>query len=104
MIETRFMDRDPLSGSTLLYHFDHADRTFTYEDIEDVEPIIERNKMEHNDRTDANWKGDWHQVARLPLSIWFKLKKAGILDDKPAMKRWLNDPDNSGFRVRPGHV
>lgn len=104
MRETRFMDRDPLTGAVTLYHYDHADDTFAYETIEDVQPLLDANRREHNDTTDHGWKGDIHRVASLPLSIWFKLKKEGILDDQRAFKRWLNDPENAAFRVRPGRV
>lgn len=103
-VETRFFDRDPLTGSTTLYHFDHADQTFSYEEILDVEPVIDANRRMHNDATDKSWKGEMHLVASIPMPIWFKLKKEGILDDKKAFQRWLNDSDNAAFRSRPGRV
>jgi hypothetical protein len=43
-------------------------------------------------------------VASIPESIYFKLKAEGKLDDPVYMKKWLNDPDNRFFRVRPGQV
>jgi hypothetical protein len=104
MIETRFFDRDPLTGTTTLYHYDHADDTFHFEDIRDDQALIDANRRQHNDKTDANWKGDMHKVASLPLAVWFKLKKEGIIGDKIAFRRWLNDPDNAAYRTRPGRV
>lgn len=103
-MHTRLFDTDPLTGSTTLYHYDPADKSFSFETVEDVEPLIDHNRRQHNDATDAHWKGDMHKVASLPLSIWFKLKKEGILDDKKAFRRWLNDSANSAFRVRSGRV
>lgn len=104
MIETRFFDRDPLSGSTTLYHYDHGTDQFSFEERLDTEPLLDQNRREHNDATDAHWKGDLHKVASLPLMIWFKLKKEGILDDQKRFRKWLNDPDNAKFRTRGGHV
>jgi hypothetical protein len=52
----------------------------------------------------ANWKGEWHHVASIPESIYFQLKADGKIDDPVYMKKWLNDPDNRFFRVRPGQV
>jgi hypothetical protein len=104
MIETRFFDSDPLTGTKTLYHFDHADQTFSFEEIHDAQPILDANRRLHNDATDKSWKGELHLVASLPLPVWFKLKKEGILDDKKAFKRWLNDPANAYFRTRPGRV
>ena len=52
----------------------------------------------------ADWKGDMHKVASIPMSIFYDLKRKGILDDPVAMKKWLNDPDNRVFRTRPGQV
>lgn len=104
MIETRFFDRDPISGSTTLYHFDHAEQTFSFEEIIDKQPMLEANREQHNAFTDANWKGDLHHVARLDLMTWFKLKKNGILNDQKAFRRWLNDRDNLEYRTRPGDV
>jgi hypothetical protein len=104
MIETRFFDKDPITGSTTLYHYDYADDTFSFETITDHEPLIEANKRLHNDATDKNWKGDMHLVASLPLDVWFRLKKQGILKDQKALKRFLNDPDNRAYRTRPGRL
>ena len=104
MIETRFFDRNPLTGATTLYHYDHADDIAHFETVEDHQPVTDANTRFHIDNTDANWRGDMHLVASLPLTVWFDLKKRGILDDDKALRRWLNDPDNMLFRTRPGRV
>lgn len=104
MIESRFFDRNPLTGATTLYHYDHADDTFTMQTLDDVQQITDQNSRINNSRTDANWRGEMHLVASLPLTIYFDLKKQGIIDDDAAFRRWLNDRDNSMFRTRPGRV
>jgi hypothetical protein len=43
-------------------------------------------------------------VARLPLHVYFELKRKGIADDKEAFAKWLDDPANSAWRTRPGRV
>lgn len=103
-MDTRLIDTDPLTGTRTLYHYDPATEQFHYEDVQDVSALVEDNRRVHNDATDKNWKGDMHMVARLPMQIWFKLKKEGKLNDPKAMRRWLNDPDNAAFRTRPGRI
>jgi len=43
-------------------------------------------------------------VASIPLSIYYDLKRQGIVDDPVRLKRWLNDSDNKYFRTRGGVV
>jgi hypothetical protein len=52
----------------------------------------------------AAWKGEWHLVASIPESLYYKMKAEGKIDDQEYMKRWLNDSDNQFFRTRPGKV
>lgn len=104
MIETRFFDRNPLTGATSLYHYDDVEKRSYIETTEDHQQQVDHNRRLDNDNTDANWRGDMHLVASLPLSVWFELKKNGTLDDDKRLKKWLNDSSNSAFRVRPGRV
>jgi hypothetical protein len=52
----------------------------------------------------ANWTGEWHLVASIPESLYYKMKAEGKIDDQEYMKRWLNNSDNQFFRTRPGKV
>jgi len=52
----------------------------------------------------AGWKGEFHRVASIPMSIYSQLKAESKLEDQEYMKCWLNDPENRFFRVRPGQV
>lgn len=101
---SRLIDTSPLTGVSTIYHYDPATGQHHYEDRQEVAPLLDMNRRRHNDATDKSWKGDMHHVASLPLIIWFKLKKAGILNDPKAFRKWLNDPDNAQFRTRPGRV
>lgn len=72
-----------------------------------VEDIVKDAKglyaMRHrNDR----W-GDREHVAWLPLFAVEKvLREEGrnLLTDKERLRYWLNNPDNSVFRTRPGRI
>lgn len=102
-IETRLFDIDPATGTRRLFHYDHADDRFHIETQQDVTDLVEQNKwLANNERQD--FKGDMHRVASIPLSIYYDLKKRGILDDQKRMRQWLNDSENRFFRVKGGVV
>jgi hypothetical protein len=52
----------------------------------------------------AGWKGEFHRVASIPMSLYVQLRAEGKLDDQEYMKRWLNSSENQFFRTRPGKV
>ena len=71
----------------------------------DVGDITAANRALHAQTDErAGWKGDMHRVASIPLVIYFDLLQKGIAQDKGAMRRWLNDPENAHFRTRPGRI
>lgn len=100
---SRLIDTNPLTGVSTIHHYDPVTERHHYEDRLDVEPLLEMNQYRRNDAGD-DWKGDMHHVASLPLVIWFKLKKEGILADPKAFRRWLNDPANIEYRTKRGRV
>lgn len=101
----RLIDRDLETGIETNFHWDDAEGTFTISSKQDVTGIVDTNKSSFSGIDErANWKGEWHHVASIPLTVYYELKRQGILDDQAAMKRWLNDRDNRYFRVRPGKV
>lgn len=107
----RFFDYDPFTGVTQIFHESDDGETFTIEDRQDIEPLVELNKAQFNSFTSArdSW-GDGAElthrshVARIPAVIHAELIRKGITRDPVAMRRWLNDPDNAVFRTRPGNV
>jgi len=106
MSDKRKIAYDPVTGmeTNFIWNGDE-EGTFTIQEKQDVSGIVEANKSAYaNVDNKANWKGDWHHVASIPLTVYYDLKQQGILDDKLALKRWLNDPDNKYFRVRPGRI
>jgi len=93
---------DPFTGTAQYVEYDENDDTFRFTQEIEAEPITEWNKKLYNEAP-TSW-GDGASVARIPLALWFTLKQAGILDDKKALRRWINDPENRHFRLRPGDV
>ena len=104
-METRIFDRNESLGITRLWHYDPDTDEATIETKQDVSAVIEENKDDFNAVDNrANWTGEWHRVASIPLNIFYELQLSGKLSDQAYMKRWLNDPDNRFFRTRPGKV
>ncbi|WP_176052593.1 hypothetical protein [Paraburkholderia caribensis] len=101
----KVFDYAPEFGITRYWHYDESNDKATIEEVQDHSTIVEVNKNRFNQMDErANWKGDMHHVATIPLVILQDLKMKGILDDKVAFKKWLNDPENRFFRTRPGKV
>lgn len=101
----RLLDKDPLTGTKSVFHYDHEDDSFVIETVTDVEDVVEINKAAYNERAGTRFgEGLAHHVAQIPATIWWDLKRRGIADDPKALKAWLNDRDNRAFRTRPGRL
>jgi len=98
----RVLAFDPATGCMQYVDYDENTDTFRVVDEIEAQPLIDLNKKFFNEAPDR-W-GDGQTVGRVPLVLWNKLKREGIIDDEQALRRWLNDPDNRGFRTRPGRV
>lgn len=104
-MDRKLFSHDPFTGVSKWFHWDDSNDTFLIEtemQAPVLEDVVEANKQAYNDAPER-W-GNGQLVARIPVHIYWKLKREGIADDDTAMKRWLNDPDNRFFRVRPGSV
>jgi len=93
---------DPFTGTAQYVEYDDNDDTFRFIQEIEAEPITEFNKLCYNDAP-QQW-GDGAAVARIPIALWFTLKQHCIIDHKKALQRWINDPQNRFFRLRPGNV
>jgi len=102
----RILDYDPLTKTTQWYHYDESTKQHGLQTEQDVTHIIEGTKSVFNQVDEcANWKGDTHHIASIPLSIYHRLAKiSNNFKDQKVIKKWLNDPDNRVFRTRPGRV
>lgn len=101
----KLLDYDPVTKTRKVFHASTDGEQFHVETLQDVTDLADQNKalLAMTDER-ANWKGDMHRVASIPMAVYMDLQKRGIVDDTRAFKRWLNDPDNRVFRTRPGTV
>lgn len=88
---------------------EHADGECAIETVQDITETVETNKYNFNERAGTRYNDLMNHVASIPTSIYYKLVRDGIIDDKNdpemvALKRWLNDPDNRVFRTRDGRL
>lgn len=104
MIDSRILDVDPVLGETEIFHYDDTDGSFTIETVTDFTGLAEYNQAQYNSKEKHSRYGDMDRVASAPMVVYHELKQKGILDDKKALRRWLNDPDNRVFRTRPGRI
>ena len=99
---SKVLSHDPASGITRFYHWDNSTDEFVIQTRQDTSQIVEANKFALNN-TPKRWN-DMDRIASIPVSIYFDLKKQGIVDDPKAFKRWLSDPDNRFFRTKEGNL
>jgi len=102
---SKLFDINPLTGTRKVWHYDAEKDEATIETIIDATQVVEDNKTRFNSFDErANWNGDIHHVASIPMALFYQMKAEGKLDDQAYMKRWLNSPENRAFRTRPGEV
>ena len=101
-MQKRIFDTDPLTGITRYWHL-KENGEYVIETVQKLD-VDESNTRARN-ATDKRTKwGEMARVASIPLSVYYDLKRQGIVDDQKAFKKWLNDPDNRVFRTREGTV
>lgn len=103
-MDKKLFDYDPFLGITEYFYYDPDTDKVTIQQVQNTTRILEQNKAQFNATDErAKW-GEWSKVASIPINLWADLNAKGIVRDKAAFKRWLNDPDNRYFRTRPGQV
>jgi hypothetical protein len=75
---------------------------FTIETVEDVEPLLDDVKVLRENHKEHG--GDMKHVARVPVHIVERAMREGWFHDQKAWARFLDDPDNAGFRVWRGRL
>lgn len=103
-METHLIEVDPLTQIKTFTHYDHAHDIHYVEEVQDVEPIIEYAKALYRQHDERSRWGSIAQVAEIPNTVLFDLIRDGTLFDQKRLRKWLNDPDNSAWRTRPGRV
>ena len=76
--------------------------TQSFMKVEDNEPLFDRNQEELNASLTDPQKG-YRKIASIPMSVFMnKLYPAVQQEDHSYLARWLNDPDNAGYRTHVG--
>lgn len=108
--DVRLFDHDPLTGITEYMIYDNDTGNFRIQTQQDVEPLIEINKAQHNDTEKHTRYSELTRIASWPAVITMQLAQQGILSwggailDEKRFRKWLNDRDNKAFRTREGTV
>src|SRR5262245_16002814 len=98
----QWLGYDPWTGTNSYVDYDEATDTFRYVQEADPAILLEWNKLLYNEAPDRY--GDGANVASVHPLIRMELERQGIWQDDKARRRWLNDSDNRGWRIRPGRV
>lgn len=96
-MDSRVLDHNPETGITTYHHFDPITELSHLESVQDVSSLLDDNKAHANEGYKPGM--EFRRVAQIPLVVYYDLKRRGILQDKVAFKRWLNDRDNRFFRT-----
>ena len=98
----RLITDDALTGIKTYLEYDGTDDNAVIRKEQDVTGIVESNRAAF-DASPKRW-GDMTHVGRIPLTVYYELERKGILNDQDALRKWLNDPENAMWRVRPGTI
>lgn len=101
----RLLDYDPVTKAQLDW-YDYADGSVVIDhrqDVSDALDTVKHLQQRHQDgHTDR--KSPVRLAAIIPNVIWEDLERRGIANDPVALKRWIDDRDNSAFKVYPGSL
>ena len=104
----RLLSADPEAGFREWYWSDPDTGDVALETEWLVEPIHEAAKGLYNAVDErARWKGDMHHVGWIPrwiIEYEWRVNRRRMLADKPFVRWWLDQPENRGFRTRPGRI
>lgn len=72
---------------------------------QDVSILLDLNRAERN-MASVGWKGDYHKIASIPVAQMYDgyFHEAVKSQDEKAVKRFLNDSDNSKLRTKEGRL
>lgn len=98
----RLISSDEETGIKTYLDYDGTDDDAVIVKEQDVTEIVESNRAAF-DSAPKRW-GDMTHVGRIPMTVYMELKAKGILDDQQELVKWLNDPANGMWRVRPGTI
>lgn len=100
VIETRDFPGNPTFGLKRLFHFDHATGEFHIETKYQVP--VDANRRQFNSFDERSRHKETNHIMRIPLSLYFELQKQGVFEDDKRFSEFVNDPNFSKMRTRPG--
>lgn len=97
------IEHDHYTGRTLWGYYD-GEKTIYRTDYP-VDNLIKTNTEQRN-MAQANWAGDLHHIASVPLNIAYDsgLTEAQSQGDDKFLSKWLNNSDNRAWRTKDGKV
>lgn len=108
MIKT-LIDQDPWTRTQTWHYYDpNTDETFIQE-VQDVQPYIERNKLLYNNPELHKKDPDGRYVASIPNGVQLRwMKEYGVnvhnKEHWPRVRRLLNSPEWRYLKVVPGKI
>lgn len=110
----RVLRSDTITQSATVWHDQPADDSYIIESVQDVEDIIDLNKAQYNSTDERARFSPLNSsvdipIARIDMVTYMELVREGIINlrgegDEKAFTKWLNDPENRAYRLRPGRV
>lgn len=107
----RLLDHDPLTGITTYHNYDHDSKITTIERVQDVQPILDRNKALANDSSykQQGMKDSFLHAAHIPMIIIEKwLLEEGIdvfnAEHYPKVRAKLNSSEYQYLRTTTGKL
>jgi hypothetical protein len=98
-------DRDPLTRTVQIFHFDEQTEKITIEDRQEISNLLEHNKVMRQSGGQHDRKSGMRRAASIPLNLLAEInamfQREGFDHEarQAWWKRWLNDPDNRVFRT-----
>ena len=84
----------------IIRSFAGEDDKIVYHKKQNVQPVVEHCK----NLSEQQPGKEFRHVAEIPMVIYQRMVRDGSINDKQALKKWLNDPDNQAFRTWKGKV
>lgn len=109
-MDKRILDRDPLTGAVEIFHYDHTNDTYTIQTVNDVSPVLERNKALYNDGTNGWSKSrEMKRIASIPMEVimlWKTQYGIDIFDRNhdEGIRRLLDSSEWRYLRTAPGSL
>jgi len=110
-MDKRLLDVDPVTGIKTYHSYDYNSNITYIQKVQDVEPILERNKALANSEHQAKGiKSCWWHHATIPNTVIEAWLKEGVdifskaPEQKKLVRRMLNHPDWRYLRTGSGKL